>query len=143
MLGICIATIIIIIIFTTTTKYKEDDDYAYYKTFQNAFIATYLTIIAWIILDFVIGTAIPAKYKNTEKIYYDNIIVSTNKIVYVDEDEHVNEVLINNLDSIKLQEDTETYIEVKYYERIPNWLTFSGNYKEYTIHGVLKHKGTN
>lgn len=84
--------------------------------------------------------AYKVKYTYTKKLYYKDIIVSSDKIVYTDTEGHVCEVTTGRLDTIKLQEDTENYIEVKYYEHNPKWLALTGVYQEYIVHGNAELK---
>lgn len=138
MLSIIICVIAVIITFVVTLKHGEKPDV--YKAAQNAFIAAFLSVVCWIILDFVIGTIAPVEYTYTKKLYYEDIIVSSDKIVYTDAEDYVCEITTGRLDTIKLQEDTENYIEVKYYEHNPKWLAITGVYQEYIVHGNAELK---
>lgn len=131
MLSIIICIIAVIILVIIHLKYKET---------PNICLFAFLGVQCIIVLDYIIGTITPVEYTYAKKLYYEDIIVSSDKIVYTDEENYVCEITTNKLDSIQLQEDTENYIEVKYYEHNPKWLALTGTYQEYIVHGNVELK---
>jgi hypothetical protein len=138
MLSIVICVIAVLLTFIIACK--RDETHNIYSASQITFIAAFLSVVCWIILDFIIGAIVPVEYTYSEKLYYEDIIVNSDKIVYTDEEDYVCEITTNKLDSIQLQEDTENYIEVKYYEHNPKWLAITGGYQEYIVHGNAELK---
>ena len=131
MLSIIICIIALIILVIIHLKYKEN---------PNICLLTFIGVQCMIVLDYIIGTIAPVEYTHTKKLYYEDIIVSSDKIVYADTENYICEIVFGNLDTIKLQEDTENYIEVKHYEHNPKWLALTGTYQEYIVHGNVELK---